>query len=95
MALARILVVGPLASSRGAAKRLEAGKDLDTDVDIRSDDEVGQLAGAFRSMASAIHVREERINAAQPRHAAWCSTTSARASSAWIARASSPPSARA
>ncbi len=62
LALARILVVGPLAKLARAAKRLEEGKDVDTDVDIRSDDEVGQLAGAFRSMASAIYVREERIN---------------------------------
>lgn len=62
MALARLLVVGPLAKLARAARRLEEGKDITADVDIRSRDEVGQLAGAFRSMAAAIHVREEHIN---------------------------------
>jgi len=32
-------------------------------IDVRSHDEMGQLAGAFRSMAGAIRVREDRINA--------------------------------
>jgi two-component system chemotaxis sensor kinase CheA len=62
MALARLMVVGPLTRLARAAKRLEDGKDIAADVDIRSDDEVGQLAGAFRSMAAAIHMREEQIN---------------------------------
>ena len=62
MALARLLVVGPLAKLARAARLLEEGKDIAADVDIRSRDEVGQLAGAFRSMAAAIHVREEHIN---------------------------------
>ncbi len=62
MALARLLVVGPLTKLARAAKRVEEGQDVAADVDIRSDDEVGQLAGAFRSMAAAIRVREEHIN---------------------------------
>ena len=63
MVLASILVVGPLGKLVGAARRLERGPGLDTDFDLRGNDEVGQLAGALRSMAGAIQVREERINA--------------------------------
>lgn len=59
--LARLLVVGPLATLVGAAKRLEEGSPVQIDVETR--DEMGQLAGAFRSMAEAIRVREDRINA--------------------------------
>jgi len=62
MALARLLVVGPLTKLARAAKRVEEGKDIAADLDIRGNDEVGQLASAFRSMASAIQVREEQIN---------------------------------
>jgi two-component system chemotaxis sensor kinase CheA len=62
MALARLLVVGPLTKLARAAKHVEDGKDVAADLDIRSDDEVGQLASAFRSMAAAIYVREEHIN---------------------------------
>lgn len=61
MALARLVVVGPLAKLVVAAKRIEEGGS--GEVDVRSKDEVGQLARAFRSMASAINVREERIRA--------------------------------
>jgi two-component system chemotaxis sensor kinase CheA len=59
--LARLLVVGPLATLVRAAKRLEEGSPVQIDVQTR--DEMGQLAGAFRSMAEAIRVREDRINA--------------------------------
>ena len=62
MALARLMVVGPLSKLARAAKRVEDGKDIAADLDIRSRDEVGQLASAFRSMAAAIEVREEHIN---------------------------------
>ena len=61
MALSRLLVVGPLAKLAKAAKRLEDGGVAN--IDVRSNDEVGQLAIALRSMASAIEVREERISA--------------------------------
>ena len=61
MAMARLLVVGPLAKLAQAAKRLGEGRTVD--IEVRSDDEVGQLAGALRAMASAIRVREERIQA--------------------------------
>jgi two-component system chemotaxis sensor kinase CheA len=61
MVMARLLVVGPLGALVGAARRLEEGREVQIDVHTR--DEVGQLAGAFRSMADAIRVREERINA--------------------------------
>ena len=61
MVLARLLVVGPLGALVGAAKRLEQGRQVQ--IDVRTRDEVGQLAGAFRSMADAIRVREDRIKA--------------------------------
>jgi HPt (histidine-containing phosphotransfer) domain-containing protein/HAMP domain-containing protein len=61
MALSRLLVVGPLGKLVNAAKRLEDGRGAN--IDVRSNDEVGQLATALRSMASAIQVREERISA--------------------------------
>ena len=61
MAMARVVVVGPLAKLVGAAKRLEEGRGVK--IDVSSNDEVGQLAQALRTMAGAIQVREERINA--------------------------------
>ena len=60
MAMARLVSVGPLGKLVVAAKQLEEGGS--GDVDVNSNDEVGQLARAFRSMAAAINVREERIN---------------------------------
>jgi two-component system chemotaxis sensor kinase CheA len=59
--MARILVVGPLGKLVTAANELERGGK--GDVDIRTSDEVGQLASAFGRMAAAIRVREERIGA--------------------------------
>ncbi len=61
MVMARLLVVGPLGALVGAARRLEEGHQVQ--IDVRTRDEVGELAGAFRSMADAIRVREDRINA--------------------------------
>jgi two-component system chemotaxis sensor kinase CheA len=61
MAMARVVVVGPLAKLVGAAKRLEEGRGVE--IDVSSNDEVGQLAQALRKMAGAIQVREDRINA--------------------------------
>ena len=60
MAMARLVVVGPLAKLVGAAKRLEEGRNAE--IDVSSDDEVGRLARALRTMAGAIQTREERIN---------------------------------
>ena len=59
--MARIVVVGPLGKLVAAAQELEHGGK--GDVDIRTTDEVGQLAYAFRRMGGAIRVREERIGA--------------------------------
>jgi signal transduction histidine kinase len=59
MAMARLVVVGPLAKLAGAARRLGEGRA--GDIDVRSNDEIGQLAGALRAMASAIQIREELI----------------------------------
>jgi two-component system chemotaxis sensor kinase CheA len=61
MAMARVVVVGPLAKLALAARRVGEGRAVE--IEVRSDDEVGQLAGALRTMASAIQVREERIQA--------------------------------
>jgi two-component system chemotaxis sensor kinase CheA len=61
MAMARVVVVGPLAKLVGAAKQLGEGRGAK--IDVSSNDEVGQLAQALRTMAGAIQVREERINA--------------------------------
>jgi signal transduction histidine kinase len=57
--MARVMVVRPLGKLVAAARELEHGGK--GELDIRSRDEVGQLAGAFRQMATAIRVREERI----------------------------------
>jgi two-component system chemotaxis sensor kinase CheA len=59
--MARVMVVGPLGKLVGAAQELEHGGK--GEVDIRTKDEVGQLAVAFRQMALAIRVREQRIGA--------------------------------
>jgi two-component system chemotaxis sensor kinase CheA len=61
MAMARLVVVGPLAKLVGAAKGVEEGRGVE--IDVSSNDEVGQLARALRTMAGAIQVREERIRA--------------------------------
>src|SRR4051812_14084368 len=65
MVMARLVLVGPLGKLVSAAEELERGDRNagDIDVDIHTRDEVGQLAHAFRNMASAIKVREDRISA--------------------------------
>jgi len=65
MTMARLLIVGPLGKLASAARELERGgpNAVEVGVDIHTRDEVGELARAFRSMASSIKMREERINA--------------------------------
>lgn len=59
--LARVTIVQPLGKLLVAAKRLGEGSQVQ--LDVRSRDEIGELATAFRNMASAIQTREERISA--------------------------------
>jgi two-component system chemotaxis sensor kinase CheA len=60
LGLARMLIVRPLAKLVVAANRIERGDS--SEIEVRSNDEIGRLAAAFRSMANAIHHREHRIN---------------------------------
>ena len=46
----------PLAELKTAAQRIEGG-DLATRVEVRSSDEIGELAGSFNSMAAALEQR--------------------------------------
>ncbi len=57
--IARIAIVRPLGALVVAANEIERGKA--SDIEVRSRDEIGQLAAAFRAMAQAIASREERI----------------------------------
>ena len=57
----RLVIVRPLGKLAVAAGSLEDGTRVT--LDIESDDEVGRLARAFRSMSTAIVSREERIRA--------------------------------
>jgi signal transduction histidine kinase len=57
--IARIAIVKPLGKLVVAANALEHG--VASDIEIRSRDEIGRLAAAFRTMARAITSREERI----------------------------------
>lgn len=59
--LARLTIVRPLSKLVVASKRLGEGSSIE--VDVRSNDEIGELAIAFRNMASAIQAREQRISA--------------------------------
>lgn len=61
MGMVRQVIVHPLGKLVVAAKKLEEGTSVE--VEVGTNDEVGQLASAFRSMAQAITVREERISA--------------------------------
>lgn len=61
VAMARVIIVGPLGKLVKAAQAI--GKGERGDVDVHTSDEVGQLAGAFREMAVAIRDREDRIQA--------------------------------
>lgn len=57
--IARFAIVRPLGKLVVAANALERG--MASDIAIRSKDEIGQLAAAFRAMSHAITSREERI----------------------------------
>jgi two-component system chemotaxis sensor kinase CheA len=59
--LARVTIVRPLGKLVVASKRLGEGSSIE--IDVRSKDEIGELATAFRNMASAIQAREQRISA--------------------------------
>ncbi|HMJ14116.1 MAG TPA: ATP-binding protein [Polyangiaceae bacterium] len=61
LAVAQLTITRPLNKLMRAVKRVERGGE--TDLDVRSNDEIGVLAAAFRSMASAIRNREENIQA--------------------------------
>jgi serine phosphatase RsbU (regulator of sigma subunit) len=58
--LARRYVVGPLSRLAHAASALADG-DLSARVDVRSNDEIGDLARAFNVMGKAVAFREERL----------------------------------
>jgi serine phosphatase RsbU (regulator of sigma subunit) len=58
--LARRYVVGPLGRLARAATALAEG-DLSARVDVRSNDEIGDLARAFNVMGKAVAFREERL----------------------------------
>jgi two-component system chemotaxis sensor kinase CheA len=60
MFMARMAIVRPLAKLVVAAKKFEEGGA--GEVDVHTNDEIGRLASAFRSMGTAIRQREERIN---------------------------------
>jgi signal transduction histidine kinase len=60
MAMAKLVISGPLGKLVAAAKELERGGP--GAVQIATVDEVGELARAFTSMASAIRIREQHIN---------------------------------
>ncbi len=62
--LARRVIVKPLARVTEAARRLENG-DLHARADVRSNDEVGNLAMVFNSMGDAIVDREQKVVQAQ------------------------------
>lgn len=59
LAIARFAIVRPLAKLVVAANAVEQG--TQSDLDVHSHDEIGQLAAAFRSMSRAITAREEQI----------------------------------
>ena len=62
--LARKVIVKPLARVTEAARRLEKG-DLHARAEVRSNDEVGNLATVFNSMGDAIVDREQKVVQAQ------------------------------
>ncbi len=62
--IARYQIVAPLAKVAEGTRRLERGEP-NSRVDIRSNDEIGQLARAFNSMGAAIADREQRLQAAR------------------------------
>ena len=58
--LARRYVVGPLSRLASAATSLAEG-DLSVRAEVKSGDEIGELARAFNLMSSAVAFREERL----------------------------------
>ena len=54
-------IVRPLKILTDAARRMISGE-YDTDVNVESDDEIGELADSFNAMRSAIADRERRIS---------------------------------
>jgi diguanylate cyclase (GGDEF)-like protein len=54
-------IASPLRTLGGAARRMISG-DYGTNVDVRSDDEFGELASSFNAMQTAIAEREQRIS---------------------------------
>ncbi len=63
VAMARVIIVGPLSKLVKAARAIGQGERGDIKIDVHTNDEVGQLAHAFREMAVAIRDREDRIEA--------------------------------
>ena len=61
--LSRRLIVTPLRQLSIAARRIGRGE-FDTRVDVRSRDEIGELAHAFNAMRAALADREQRLEAA-------------------------------
>ena len=61
--ISRTQIVSPLRRLSDAARRVGGG-DLATRVDVRSNDELGQLATAFNRMSEEIGDREQRLAAA-------------------------------
>lgn len=60
--LTRSVIVVPLARLGAAATRLESGENVDAQLEVRSADEVGDLARGFAAMSRAIIAREQRIS---------------------------------
>jgi len=56
-------IAGPLLNFTQAAHRVSAG-DFQVDLDTARQDELGQLAGAFRTMSDKVHQREEQLREA-------------------------------
>jgi two-component system chemotaxis sensor kinase CheA len=63
VALSRPLIVSPLAQLSTAARRIGRG-DFGSQVNVKSRDEIGQLAAALNKMREAIADREQRLEAA-------------------------------
>ena len=54
-------IASPLRTLGAAARRMISG-DYETNVDVKSDDEFGELASSFNAMQTAISEREQRIS---------------------------------
>jgi PAS domain S-box-containing protein len=71
--IARHQIVRPLSRLRVAVKRFEQG-DRDARCDVRSRDEIGDLAGAFNAMGEAVASRQRQVEAAEARFRALIET---------------------